>query len=153
MALISALLQNEAATAALGVRLANVLRAGDVVALNGPLGAGKTTLARGLIGAFAGVSEAPSPTYALVETYAGDNAELWHFDLFRLERPADAWELGLEEALQDGICLIEWPDRIEGMLPADMLILDLAISDDGSRQLTGDGPEVWRPRLIAAGIA
>jgi len=153
MALFSLSLQNETATAALGARLAGVVRAGDIVGLSGPLGAGKTTLARGIIAAFAGAREAPSPTYALVETYAGASGDLWHFDLYRLEKPGDVWELGLEEALEDGICLIEWPDRIEGVLPADMLRLDLALSDDGSRRLTVDGPEAWRARLIAAGIA
>lgn len=147
MTLFTARLSNEQATARFGARLAPALAAGDVVALEGPLGAGKTTLARGLIGAFAGAETVPSPTFTLVETYAGEAGELWHFDLYRLEKPADVWELGLEDALADGICLIEWPDRIEGLLPEDVLRLDLAILEGSARRLTASGPEPWRMRL------
>jgi tRNA threonylcarbamoyladenosine biosynthesis protein TsaE len=153
MALFSITLRDEKATAAFGAKLAGLLRAGDVVALKGPLGAGKTTLARGLIGAFAGAREVPSPTFALVETYAGMTAELWHFDLFRLDKPDDVWELGLEEALDDGVSLIEWPERIGDLLPADALRLHLAISDSGARLLTARGDGAWGARLHAAGIA
>ena len=153
MMLFSQRLENEQATSGFGAALASVLRSGDVIGLAGALGAGKTTLARGVIDVFAGAEEVPSPTYMLVETYEGEGATLWHFDLYRLEKPADVWELGLEEALADGICLIEWPERIAGLLPGDALQLDLAILDDGARLVTASGPENWRERLRAAGIA
>lgn len=153
MALFTLRLKDEKATADFGASLAAVLRVSDVVALEGPLGAGKTTLARGLIGAFAGAAAVPSPTFTLVETYSGAAGELWHFDLYRLEKPVDVWELGLEDALEDGIILMEWPDRIAGLLPENALRLELAILDGGARQLTAQGPQNWRARLQAAGIA
>ncbi|OYW88513.1 MAG: tRNA (adenosine(37)-N6)-threonylcarbamoyltransferase complex ATPase subunit type 1 TsaE, partial [Hyphomonas sp. 32-62-5] len=92
-------LPDEAATAALGERLGAVARAGDVIALVGDLGAGKTTLARALIRSHLGPeTEAPSPTFTLVQTYPGPRFDIWHFDLYRLEDPGEARELGLEEA-------------------------------------------------------
>src|SRR5689334_12245837 len=92
-------LPDAAATEAFGARLAASLRVGDVVCLSGDLGAGKTTLARGAITAWTGVNEdAPSPTYTLVQTYDGPRGALWHVDLYRLNRPEEAWELGLEDA-------------------------------------------------------
>lgn len=154
MALFTAKFETEDETVAFGAALASVLRAGDVVTLEGPLGAGKTTLARGLIAAFAGAEIVPSPTFTLVETYPGKAGALWHFDLYRLEKPADVWELGLEEALEDGVVLMEWPDRIAGLLPEGALRLELAILDSRARRLTATGPQApWRARLRAAGIA
>lgn len=145
-------LATEAETAAFGAKLAPLLSSGDVIRLEGPLGAGKTTLARGLVRAFSGAKDVPSPTFTLVETYEGENASLWHFDLYRLEKPQDVWELGLEEALEDGICLIEWPDRIDGLLPKDALTLSLLIDGDG-RRLVISGPQRWIAALRRAGIA
>ncbi len=153
MELFSITFNDEKSTKAFGARLAGLLRQGDIVGLEGPLGAGKTTLARGLIGAFAGAREVPSPTFALVETYSGQSADLWHFDLFRLDRPTDVWELGFEEALDDGVSLIEWPCRIADILPAGALLLHLAIGDNRARHLTAMGGDLWRARLLAAEIA
>lgn len=144
-------LPDEAATAAFGASLAPVIRAGDVILLQGPLGAGKTALARGLIRAYSGAAEAPSPTFTLVEIYDGDPAPLWHFDLYRLEQPADVWELGLEEALDSGVSVIEWPDRAGGLLPTEGLRLTLSI-EDGGRRLALDAPPTWRTRLNSVGI-
>ncbi len=138
--------------AQLGAQLAPGLQAGDVICLEGPLGAGKTTCARGLIKAFCGASEVPSPTFTLVETYQNGDAALWHFDLYRLEHKRDVWELGFEDALADGICLIEWPDRIEGLLPPDRLRLVFHIQPSGGRRVEIDGPEIWRKRLETAGL-
>lgn len=138
-------LPDEQATARLGAAIAPRLRAGDVIALSGPLGAGKTTLARAIIGALTGRAEAPSPTFTLVETYETADFPLFHFDLYRLEKAEDVWELGLEDAL-DGVSLIEWPERIERLLPASTLLIRLAM-DGGSRKALVRGGEEWSSRL------
>ncbi len=135
------------ATQALGRRLGAELVCGDLVCLAGNLGAGKTTLARGVIEAWTGAhQEAPSPTYTLVQTYEGQRGELWHVDLYRLKRPDDAWELGLEDAFATAATLIEWPERLDGQLPRDRLDIELAPEGDGRRaKLTAHG--AWRERL------
>ncbi len=138
-------LPDEAATARLGAALATCLTAGDVVALSGPLGAGKTTLARAIIRRLTGRSEAPSPTYGLVETYETADFPLFHFDLYRLEKAEEIWELGFEEALE-GVSLIEWPELIGRLLPAATLIVRLSIDGAGRRALVRGGEE-WSSRL------
>jgi tRNA threonylcarbamoyladenosine biosynthesis protein TsaE len=140
-------LPDEMATLALGRRLGGLLQRGDVVCLSGGLGAGKTTLARGAIEAWTGEpGEAPSPTFTLVQTYQGARGELWHVDLYRLRRPEEAWELGLEEAFASAACLIEWPERLDGQLPCDRLDIVLTPRGEGRRAaLTGRG--AWRTRL------
>lgn len=140
-------LPDAAATEALGARLGGRLGAGDVVCLRGNLGAGKTTLARGVIEAWTGRSEeAPSPTYTLVQTYEGPHGELWHVDLYRLKRPDDAWELGLEDAFATAATLIEWPERLEGQLPRDRLDIELTPAGEGRRAvLIASG--AWREKL------
>ncbi|MBM2575831.1 tRNA (adenosine(37)-N6)-threonylcarbamoyltransferase complex ATPase subunit type 1 TsaE [Jannaschia sp. Os4] len=129
------------ATAALGARLADGLRPGDAVTLRGGLGMGKTHLARACIHALqrsAGTApeEVPSPTFTLVQTYEVGGTEVWHLDLYRLATPDEAWELGLEEALERAICLIEWPERLGEAIPA----LDVALerSGDGRRATLTD---------------
>jgi tRNA threonylcarbamoyladenosine biosynthesis protein TsaE len=107
-----------------------------VVALKGELGAGKTTFARALIAAFAAEAgeappEVPSPTFTLVQTYAFPRATLWHFDLYRIERPDDAIELGIEEALAEGIALIEWPERLGALLPAGRIEVKFSFAGGG----------------------
>lgn len=140
-------LPDAAATQALGARLGVRLTQGDVVCLAGNLGAGKTTLARGVIAAWTGQEEeAPSPTYTLVQTYEGARGELWHVDLYRLKRPDDAWELGLEDAFATAATLIEWPERLEGQLPRDRLDIELQPEGEGRRAaLTAHG--AWREKL------
>jgi tRNA threonylcarbamoyladenosine biosynthesis protein TsaE len=142
-------LPDEAATLALGRRLGAILRAGDVICLTGDLGAGKTTLARGAIEAWTGAAEeVPSPTYTLVQTYIGPRGDLWHVDLYRLKRAEEAWELGLEEAFASAACLIEWPERLGGMLPRDRLEIELTPSGAGrSARLTAHG--AWSEKLAA----
>lgn len=144
-------LPDEEATARFGARLAPLLRDGDVICLSGPLGAGKTTLARGVIAALTGEEEAPSPTFALVETYEAGDLALWHFDLYRLDRAGDVWELGLEEAFAQGASLVEWPERIAGHIPPTALVLRLE-PKGGARRLTVRGDEAWTRRLAAAGL-
>jgi len=137
----------EADTEALGRRLAPLLRRGEALCLSGGLGAGKSCLARALIRALTTPDEeAPSPTFTLVQTYPGPEFEIAHFDLYRLEDPDEAWEIGLEEALDQGAALVEWPERLEGRLPADRLDLELAVSGEGrTARLRGHG--TWKERV------
>jgi tRNA threonylcarbamoyladenosine biosynthesis protein TsaE len=140
-------LPDEAATARLGVAVARALRRGDAVHLSGPLGAGKTTLARAAIRALTTPDEeAPSPTFTLVQTYDGPEFPVAHFDLYRLTAPDQARELGLDEAVEEGAALIEWPERLEGDHPSrDWLEVTLAAADAGrSARLTAHGS--WRER-------
>ncbi len=117
---------DEAATAALARAVAATLRPGDVVALRGGLGAGKTTLARALIRALTGIDEdVPSPTFTLVQSYDTTIGPLHHFDLYRIEHPDELTEIGWHEALGDGIVVVEWPERAGGALPPRRL--DIAI--------------------------
>lgn len=141
------LLADPDATMTLGARLGAQLVRGDVVCLSGGLGAGKTTLARGAIAAWTGkVQEAPSPTYVLVQTYEGPRGQLWHVDLYRLERAEEALELGLEDAFVDAACLIEWPQRLGAQLPRDRLDIALETHGQGRRAiLSGRGK--WGARV------
>lgn len=128
-------LADEAATTALGARLAAALRPGEAICLSGPLGAGKSTLARALVRALTRPDEdVPSPTFTLVQTYDGRDFPLAHFDLYRLSDPDEAWEIGLEEAMEDGAALIEWPERLEGRLPPDRLDIDIGFDETGERR-------------------
>jgi tRNA threonylcarbamoyladenosine biosynthesis protein TsaE len=122
----SLFLPDEAATERLGASLAAVLAPRDLVALSGDLGAGKTCLARAVIaGLMGGPEEVPSPTFTLVQTYETPKGPLWHFDLYRLAAPDEVWELGFEEALAEGMSLIEWPERLGRLLPPARLDLRL----------------------------
>ncbi|MXQ08228.1 tRNA (adenosine(37)-N6)-threonylcarbamoyltransferase complex ATPase subunit type 1 TsaE [Alphaproteobacteria bacterium GH1-50] len=128
-------LSDAEATERLAVALAPLLRAGDTLLLDGPIGAGKTHFARSLIQwrlAEAGLSEdVPSPTFTLVQTYDDGQVEIWHADLYRLSDPLEVVELGLDEAMQSAIALIEWPDRLGDMAPADACRLRFAHDGEG----------------------
>lgn len=127
-------LADEAATARLGEAIARRLRAGEAVCLSGPLGAGKSTLARALVRALTtAVEDVPSPTFTLVQFYEGPRLKVAHFDLYRLSNPEEAYEIGLDEALDDGAAVIEWPERLAGRLPADRLDVEIAIEGEGRR--------------------
>ena len=129
------LLETPADVERLGRAIARRLRRGDAVCLSGPLGAGKTTLARALIRTLTTPDEeAPSPTFTLVQTYAGRDFALAHFDLYRLRGPEDVVELGLDEALDDGAAIIEWPERLGLDAPADRLDVALAFTEFGGGQ-------------------
>lgn len=142
-------LADEAATVALARRIAAVARPGDVIALAGELGVGKTRFARAFVDALTGArEEVPSPTFTLVQTYDSPGGPIWHFDLYRLTRPDEAYELGIEEALSEGISLIEWPDRAQGLLPDQRLDLTLtfaAAPNARAARLIGRGS--WADRL------
>ncbi len=135
-------------TEALGAAVARVLESGDVVCLWGPLGAGKTTLARGLIHALMGPNEeTPSPTFTLVQTYDGPQFPVAHLDLYRLSGPEEMRELGLEEALEEGAAVIEWPERLGDRLPPDRLDIRLGIGPKGRlAELERHGR--WKDRRI-----
>lgn len=135
-------LRDADATAALACAFAPGLRAGDTILLSGPIGAGKTHFARSLIqarlAAAGRMEDVPSPTFTLVQSYAADGAEIWHADLYRLTTPDEVFELGLDEAFDTAICLVEWPDRLGSARPAGALDLGFAqaAGDDGARDLT-----------------
>lgn len=137
---------------ALGMRLARQARRGDVISLSGPLGSGKTVLARGFVRERLGQAiDVASPTFTLVHMYDDTNPAVWHFDLFRLEHPDEIAELGLDEALAAGISIIEWPERAGPWLPDDRL--DVALSangDSGSRRATLTPGPGWADRLDKA---
>jgi tRNA threonylcarbamoyladenosine biosynthesis protein TsaE len=157
-------LANESQTLALGAALGTAVFAGDFIALTGPLGAGKTTLARGLIRAFVGEDvEVPSPTFTLVQTYsqfraakdpapnAGHGLDLFHFDLYRLKSAEEVWELGWED-LAEAVALVEWPDKAGQHLPEDRLDIVLSIADTGRLvQFFARDAYVWKDRLDGVG--
>jgi tRNA threonylcarbamoyladenosine biosynthesis protein TsaE len=121
------------ATARLGAAIARVLGAGEAVCLFGPLGAGKSTLARGLVRALTTPDEeVPSPSFTLVQFYEGPGLAVAHFDLYRLSRADEAFEIGLDDALDHGAAVIEWPERLEGRLPTDRLDIELAVVGEGA---------------------
>jgi tRNA threonylcarbamoyladenosine biosynthesis protein TsaE len=141
-------LADVAATEALGRALAPLLRAGDVVALFGDLGMGKTSFARGVLAALGLAEEAPSPTFAIVQPYAPPEVTLpvGHVDLYRLDDPEDAEELGLDEMLEDGALLIEWPERLGDALWPQALRLAFEVDPAGGRRLTWAAPAAWEGR-------
>jgi tRNA threonylcarbamoyladenosine biosynthesis protein TsaE len=142
-------LPDEAATAALAARISAVAAPGDIIALKGDLGAGKTCFARAFIRARDGEEEVPSPTFTLVQIYAVGPTAIWHFDLYRLNSPDEAWELGIEDAFAEAISLIEWPERLGSLLPQRRLEITLLFGDrpDARRAVLDGGPD-WERRLI-----
>lgn len=139
------ILADEAATRAFGAALATALRPGDVVTLCGPLGAGKTTLARGLVHALGEAGEVPSPSFALVQPYDDLPLPVWHADLYRIDYPSELLELGLDEILDHGALIVEWPERAPGAWP-HALALSLEPLDSAARRLTAKVPPSWEER-------
>jgi tRNA threonylcarbamoyladenosine biosynthesis protein TsaE len=140
------LLTNLAATEALAARLAGLARPGDALLLSGPLGAGKSALARALLRALTGAPglEVPSPSFTLVQSYdLPGRGQAHHFDLYRLTGAADLRELGWEDATAD-IVIVEWPERLGVLAPAGALCIDLRVIDDDAREATLTG---WEDRL------
>lgn len=140
-------LPDEEATSALAARIAPYLKVGDTLLLQGDIGAGKSAFARALIRARLGrMEDVPSPTFTLVQTYEDEIAELWHCDLYRLTHPDEALELGLDDAFETAICLIEWPDRLGDVAPKSALTLSFEAQED-QHHVTISGPEPWASRL------
>ena len=148
-------LTGQTATENLAGRLSALARTGDVFALKGDLGTGKTVFARAFVRALTRPdTEVPSPTFTLVQSYNTEAGLLHHFDLYRLEHAEEALELGLDEAFADGISLIEWPERLGSLLPPDGLILTLAYGEgEQNRTLQIDATGHWVRRLQEAGFA
>ena len=141
-------LPDEAATASLAARIAGLARPGDVIALKGELGAGKTSFARAFIRARGGGESVPSPTFTLVQMYELDAATIWHFDCYRLRHPDEAWELAIEDAFAEGISLIEWPERLGHLLPRRRLQIALSAGPTpAAREATIDPGTDWAARL------
>ncbi len=140
------------ATERLAGRLASILKPGDVVALSGDLGTGKTVLARAVIRTLAmannvDVDDIPSPTFTLVQQYEFPEFALFHIDLYRIDRSSDVLELGIEDFFADGVSLIEWPERLEGYLPTDRLHLTLLPGDhEAARMLQIEKSGSWLKR-------
>jgi tRNA threonylcarbamoyladenosine biosynthesis protein TsaE len=140
------ILPDEAATERLGRQLAAVLKPGDVVALSGPLGVGKTALARAILYGAGHAGEVPSPTFAIVQPYDQLPLPIWHCDLYRLEAAPELDELGLDEVLTDGALLVEWPERAGAAAWPQALRLFLQFAADGARALTAQVPAAWKGR-------
>jgi len=137
-------------TCAIARRLGSALRPGDTVLLTGDIGAGKTHFARCLIQSQLAIPEdVPSPTYTLVQTYDGARGDIWHADLYRLGGPNDVFELGLTEAFESAICLVEWPDRLGSLATPGALSLAIHPGEtDNARILTFSGDtDLWAARL------
>ena len=140
-------LNTDADTCAAGAALAPLLRAGDVILLDGPLGAGKTTLVRGLLAALGHVGEVPSPSFAIVQPYDDLPLPLWHVDLYRIADPSELAELGLDTILDDGALVVEWPGHAgDGAWPPTALHLSLEPRDGGARVLTAKPGQGWEER-------
>ena len=141
-------------TTALAQKVAPVLVAGDVLLLYGELGAGKTHFARGLIQARLGAGgeseDVPSPTFTLVQTYFDGGTEIWHADLFRLDSPDQVSELGLSDAFETAVCLIEWPDRLGDALPQNALALQFSFAMQGRRLRMTGAASHWQDRIARA---
>ncbi|WP_066796109.1 tRNA (adenosine(37)-N6)-threonylcarbamoyltransferase complex ATPase subunit type 1 TsaE [Sphingomonas soli] len=142
------ILADPQASHALGQRLAALVRPGDVIALSGDLGAGKTSIARGLLAGLGLEGEAPSPSFAIVQPYAPPEVRfpVLHVDLYRIEHPDEAEELGLDDARNDSLLIVEWPERLGESAWFDALWLSLEVTPDGARELTARVPAPWRDR-------
>ena len=142
------ILSDAEATDAAGRLLAPLLQCGDVIALSGDLGAGKTSFARGILAGLGFDGEVPSPSFALVIPYAPPSLRLpvWHVDLYRLDDPTEVEELGLDDALSDSVLLIEWPEGLGDRLWPSALRITLKDDGDGGRRLTVSVPPSWELR-------
>jgi tRNA threonylcarbamoyladenosine biosynthesis protein TsaE len=139
------ILANEADTAAVGARLARLARPGDVITLSGPLGVGKSALARGLIAALGHDGDVPSPSFAIVQPYESLDPPVWHVDLYRIEDRREIGELGLDSAA-DALLLVEWPERAGPGAWPQALQLSLDFAQNGERILTAEVPPSWEGR-------
>jgi len=141
------ILEDEQATMRLGAGLARLARGGDVIALSGPLGVGKSALARGFLAALGHKSEVPSPSFAIVQPYEDLDPPVWHVDLYRIEEASELNELGLDSAA-DAVLLVEWPERAGDAPWPDALRLTIDFAEAGARRLTAKVPPSWEGRWL-----
>ena len=139
-------LGSEAETLALGRSIATVVRRGDVIALSGDLGAGKTTLSRGVLRGLGFEGDVPSPTFTIVQPYEQLAVPVWHVDLYRIEDSSELEQLALDDAREEVAMIVEWPERMGSALWADSLQLRLQIEGVGARSLTAQVPPAWESR-------
>lgn len=149
-AVLSFFSKSEADTVHLGRLLAEIAQKGDIFALFGTLGMGKSVLSRAFIQNFLGETDVPSPTFTLLQTYDAPEYEIYHFDLYRLKDPEEIFELGMEEAMYNGVCLIEWPEKMGGYLPKRAITVKITPEADGRRFefFTSDNERAERLSLL-----
>ena len=139
---------SEADTGALAEKLAAISVQGDVWALNGTLGAGKSVFARAFIQKLTGAREVPSPTFTLLQTYSAEAFDIYHYDLYRLEKPAEIFELGVEEAFYSGVSLVEWTERMGAFSPRNMWNVNIEMNGSG-RKITISTEDASKQKRLA----
>lgn len=127
--------ETEEQTGKIASALAEISKIGDIWALHGTLGMGKSVFARAFIKKLTAAEEVPSPTFTLVQMYAAPHFEIYHYDLYRLEKPSDIFELGVEEAFYNGVCLVEWPEKMGVLAPRNMWNVEIS-ADKKGRKIT-----------------
>lgn len=142
-------LPTEQDTIAIGKKLAHLARKGDVFALYGTLGMGKSVLARAFVQELCGNGEVPSPTFTLLQTYEAPDFDIYHFDLYRLKSPDEIFEIGVEDALYSGVSLIEWPDKMSPYLPRDIFKLEIVPQSNGRKLIITINSAEKQSRLVA----
>ena len=140
--------KKESDTIDLGKKLSRFARKGDVFALFGTLGMGKSVLSRAFIQNLTAADEVPSPTFTLVQTYESTDFDIFHFDLYRIKSPEEIFELGMEEALYEGVCLIEWPEKMGAYLPRNAFIVNITPFGSG-RKITIDNKDINKQKRLA----
>ncbi len=142
------IISSEIETLQLGQKIASVLSVGDKISLTGSLGAGKTTLARGILQGLGFTEEVPSPSFSIVQQYEPPEVRLpvAHVDFYRIEEPNEARELGLDDILLDGAIIAEWPDRMPDVYWDDALQITIKVEEEGTRKLTWKRGQAWRER-------
>lgn len=138
---------DEASTVIFGRKLAQMAKQGDVFALFGTLGMGKSVLARAFIQSLTGAEEVPSPTFTLVQSYDAPDFEIFHYDLYRIKSPEEIFEIGMEEAMYQGVSLIEWPEMMGGYLPRNCFRVEITPQKDGRKITISTASEEKRQRL------
>ena len=142
------IIKTEQQTKDLAKRFAKIAKKGDVFALYGTLGMGKSVFARAFIQCLSGAEEVPSPTFTLVQSYPANDCDIFHFDLYRLKSPDEVFELGFEDAVYGGITLVEWPENAGGWLPKDIIKINIVSHETGRLFRIDIGSEEKKDRLV-----
>ncbi len=140
---------NESETIKLGQKLADFAQCGDTFALYGTLGMGKSVLARAFVQKLTNATEVPSPTFTLVQCYEAADFDIYHFDLYRIKSPEEVFELGMEEAVYQGVCLIEWPEKMGAYLPKNIFKIEIENFGMGRKITINSSDEQKQRRLTA----